>query len=94
MRELFERSGLTDVQIQVHPFDFYGRGEPLSFRVISATVAGQPLLNWMDAEQLRQFGVATECRVYAGDWHIVDGPITEHCSDLEFRICLAQVFTP
>jgi len=95
LRELVDRAGLTDVKLEVHPFDFCGQGEPMSFRVVACTVTRQPELNWMDAEQLRQIGVKLEYRdggaFHRGlEWHPIDGRITEHCSDFDFRVAIEQ----
>ena len=48
------------------------------------------VLNWMEAEELRIQGVELEYRdggahQWSNTWHPVDGPITEHMSDFDFR---------
>lgn len=50
------------------------------------------ILGWDVAEQLRLLGVPLEYRDgtmrHNMDWHRVDGPLTEHCSDFDFRLAL------
>lgn len=50
-------------------------------------------LNWMEAQDLLQKGIALEYRdgspsgrFNGHDWSPVDGPVTEHMSDFEFRL--------
>lgn len=50
-------------------------------------------LAWWEAEALRLEGVAIEYRDGGAfhrevAWRPVDGPLTEHCSDFEFRIAM------
>lgn len=54
------------------------------------SMPAEPVFAWDVAEALRKAGVALECRDgtmrHRLDWHAVDGEITEHCSDFDFRI--------
>lgn len=97
LREVCDRAGLVDVKIEVHPFDFYGHQEPVSFRVYSARTEDRRIISWVDAEQLRHMAVPIQCRDRANhlsDWSAVIGAITEHCSDLEFRVGAAVINEP
>lgn len=51
------------------------------------------LLNWMEAVEHMERGVPLEyrdggamCRKGPDDWYDVDGPVTEHMSDFDFRV--------
>lgn len=52
----------------------------------------EQLLNWIEAEFLQRQGVGLEyrdggamCRKGPDAWFVVDGPVTEHMSDFDFR---------
>ncbi len=54
------------------------------------------VLSWPEAEELRQAGIPLDyrdCGAHCGtwEWHVVDGPITEHMSDFEFRVRAATL---